>query len=417
MAARAHPQHCGGELLLIRYPKGGGVLGFVRKCNECGYTQCPDCGDHVHFVKQSAIRCAHYRHDPRPSDEERCTFYERRGGESDVHKHAKLRLKEHLEAGKELMIVLTCDCPVPRTMVYRIPDGDRVKMEHPLDRERTIVADVAVLRRDGTVDRIFEIACTHWTDKPRPEPWHDGDAEELHANFDEGRFVFTCHRERRTLGTASPCPECLERARVCEEERKRRIQCIRAREREAERLRAERERNEEEKKAEEAAEKRRRAEEEEKWRAEAAEKRRRVEEKFRREYAAARLRAEQEKQTERMKAEEEQKRRRDEEEKAERRRREEEEKMRQAERRQRVELKASALLDGLCDLKLAQLKERAQEHGVPASGTRQNIVKAVEKRAALMLRASRSFDEATAAVAHQEANLVSEPIHVHGTFI
>jgi hypothetical protein len=170
-------------------------------------------------VKKGKIKIPHFAH--RKDKDNSCTYFNRNPTLDQQHKNAQLKLKQFLERGKEINICRRCACGCGWISNWGITvmQHNRVKCEHRFKfNDSTKSADVSVLTTDNEIVCIFEIVHRHYTREiDRPEPWHEIRADEINAiPSDTDQIVLTCVRENVRQ-------ECIERQRVENEERLKRM--------------------------------------------------------------------------------------------------------------------------------------------------------------------------------------------------
>lgn len=133
---------------------------------------CPTCGKDL-ILCQGNIRVHHFRHKVDALNP--CHHYSH-PSEGDVHKEAKILLKNLLERRIPISFVRTyCSCNEDDDEIINVPAFDnnsQIKLEHRFYHNGNLkIADVAFIRDDELLF-IFEIYNTHKTDENhRPEPW------------------------------------------------------------------------------------------------------------------------------------------------------------------------------------------------------------------------------------------------------
>lgn len=165
--------------------------------------RCLECNDPV-FVKQGSIRSHHFCH-----YHDNCSYYQH-ASESDIHKNAKLRIKQLLEDRVEVSIQRKCircedveQMDIPLTSnTSRIINEFAFLFEESMEKG---VADVAYLEGDSFVAMI-EIYHTHLTEPSRRvEPWFEVAGKEvLTTPVQDNKAIFKCIRKER-------CDECNEK--------------------------------------------------------------------------------------------------------------------------------------------------------------------------------------------------------------
>lgn len=163
---------------------------------------CPDCNKDLILCK-GKIRKAYFRHKVDKKDP--CTYYTN-PSETQIHKDAKLRLKELIKS-KNLKLNRYC-CKCKKTKQHCMPeicDKSEICIEHKFEyNEGNKFADVAFLK-DGKLIQIYEICQTHKTkEKDRPEPWFEfnaGNIIEL-SKKEDNELEINCIRDKY-------CDECI----------------------------------------------------------------------------------------------------------------------------------------------------------------------------------------------------------------
>lgn len=173
---------------------------------------CPDCDKDL-VLKKGTVRVHHFAH---AKDDNPCSYYTR-PSEAQIHKDAKMLLKNILDARRELIIYWHCtsgDCPKDSDE-YEIPitsDTSIITLEYRFNYNGLKIADVAYLDNNEVVC-LFEILNTHKTEtEARPEPWFEIDAYELinQVNDSDGGPVgVQCMRDKTCkFCKLAPCVRC-----------------------------------------------------------------------------------------------------------------------------------------------------------------------------------------------------------------
>ena len=137
---------------------------------------CPECGKDL-IVCQGEIRAHHFRH---IVDEKAPCHYYTRPSEAQIHKDAKMLLKQLLD--KKMPIAIVRMCPSCKEgeehEIPEITESSSIKLEYRFQYNGgPKIADVAYIDNKDMIC-IFEIFNTHRTAaENRPEPWF-----EIHAN-------------------------------------------------------------------------------------------------------------------------------------------------------------------------------------------------------------------------------------------
>ncbi len=138
---------------------------------------CPECNKDL-ILCQGKIRVHHFKH--KVDNINPCHHYSN-PTESQIHKDAKILLKNLLERKIQLSFIRNCCC-CKKNEEYEIPEiseTSNIQLEYRFDYNGVKTADVAYLD-DGEILCIFEICNTHKTcSENRPEPWFEIKAETL----------------------------------------------------------------------------------------------------------------------------------------------------------------------------------------------------------------------------------------------
>lgn len=138
---------------------------------------CPGCNKDL-ILCQGEIRVHHFRH--KVDNVNPCHHYSN-PTESQIHKDAKILLKNLLERKIPISFIRNCCC-CKKNEEYEIPEiseTSNIQLEYRFEYNGVKIADVSYLE-DGEILCIFEICNTHKTcSENRPEPWFEIDAETL----------------------------------------------------------------------------------------------------------------------------------------------------------------------------------------------------------------------------------------------
>jgi len=175
---------------------------FASKKNEY---LCIDCETPL-ILRKGEERIYHFAHH---KSQEKCNYLY--GGESEIHKSAKLLLKTLLEKNKQILITTMCNS-CKKTTTYEIPiyteNTSQIGIEHRFVYDHIQrIADVAYLD-NGELVCIFEICHTNKTQHDaRPEPWFEIDAYSLlttiQENPEDETIYLTCIRNHKM------CDDCI----------------------------------------------------------------------------------------------------------------------------------------------------------------------------------------------------------------
>ena len=165
--------------------------------NKNNKYKCPECGRDLILCKGSKIK-AYFRHKASTNP---CTYYSKSPGESQIHKDAKLKLKELIKR-KEITFKRKC-CKCYKNDDFTINSFDEtteeIVIEHNFQHNDTNkFADVArISKTDLSIIEIFEVCHTHKTNEDdRPGIWYEINAKEILENFenDNQNIILNCLR-------------------------------------------------------------------------------------------------------------------------------------------------------------------------------------------------------------------------------
>ena len=138
---------------------------------------CPECNKDL-ILCQGEIRVHHFRH--KVDSINPCQHYSN-PTETQIHKDAKILLKNLLERKIPISFIRNCCC-CKENEEYEIPEITEtsvIQLEYRFDYNGIKIADVAYID-DNEILCIFEIYNTHKTcSENRPEPWFEINAETL----------------------------------------------------------------------------------------------------------------------------------------------------------------------------------------------------------------------------------------------
>lgn len=171
---------------------------------------CPECNKDL-ILCQGDIRVHHFRH--KVDNVNPCHHYSN-PTESQIHKDAKLVLKNLLERKIPISFIRNC-CSCKKNEEFEIPEiseTSNIQLEYRFEYNGPKTADVAYLE-DGEILCIFEICNTHKTcSENRPEPWFEIDAETL----------IKIANDNNLTSLQIPCIRC-EKCEICLEKEKTKI--------------------------------------------------------------------------------------------------------------------------------------------------------------------------------------------------
>jgi uncharacterized protein YkuJ len=188
--------------------KVNGEYVYPKIANKKDAYICPECNKDL-ILCQGTKRVHHFRHKVDCVDP--CCHYSH-PTETQIHKDAKLLLKNLLERKIPISFIRNCDC-CKKNEEFEIPEisqGSKIQLEYRFEHNGVKVADVAYLE-DGEILCIFEICNTHKTcSENRPEPWFEIDALTLIKLANDSGFTalqIPCIRREK-------CEACIERENV-----------------------------------------------------------------------------------------------------------------------------------------------------------------------------------------------------------
>jgi uncharacterized protein YkuJ len=144
---------------------------------------CPECNKDL-ILKKGDIRIHHFSHF---KDDNPCNYYNK-PTESQIHKDAKMLLKNLIDTKKLKIIFRDCNmCNI--AIEYEIPEiseSSKINIEYRFNFNGLKIADVAYIDNNEIVC-IFEICNTNKTkNENRPEPWFEIDAYDFINNVNNG---------------------------------------------------------------------------------------------------------------------------------------------------------------------------------------------------------------------------------------
>lgn len=188
--------------------KVNGEYVYPKIANKKDAYICPECNKDL-ILCQGTKRVHHFRHKVDCIDP--CRHYSH-PTETQIHKDAKLLLKNLLDRKIPISFIRNCDC-CKENEEFEIPEiseGSKILLEYRFEHNGVKIADVAYLE-DGEIFCIFEICNTHKTcSENRPEPWFEIDALTLIKLANDSGFTalqIPCIRREK-------CEACIERENV-----------------------------------------------------------------------------------------------------------------------------------------------------------------------------------------------------------
>ena len=169
---------------------------------------CPECNKYL-IIRQGTKRIHHFAH---YKDDNPCNYYNN-PNETQIHKDAKLALKQILETGIKLKINRKCcSCECCDIYDWDIPKlkNCNIVIEYRFDFNNVLkIADLAVLYKNN-IYTIFEIYNSHKTiNDTRPEPWFEFDAKDILNNINIEKIELKCIRKEK-------CDDCLQKQYIKE---------------------------------------------------------------------------------------------------------------------------------------------------------------------------------------------------------
>lgn len=164
--------------------------------SKCHKYECPDCNKDLILCK-GKIQKPHFRH--RVDKINPCKFFTS-PNETQIHKDAKLRLKELFET-KNITINRYCN-NCKKTKEYNIPklcDKSKICIEYRFLHNGSNKSADLVYLTDGKIVNIYEICHSHKTkDINRPEPWFEFEARDIVASSykEQSNLEFKCIRDK-----------------------------------------------------------------------------------------------------------------------------------------------------------------------------------------------------------------------------
>jgi hypothetical protein len=168
---------------------------------------CPECNKDL-IIRQGTKRIHHFAH---YKDDNPCNYYNN-PNETQIHKDAKLALKQILETGIKLKInrkCCSCKCDIYDWDVPSLKNCN-IEIEYRFDYNNSLkIADLAVLYKNN-IYTIFEIYNSHKTiNDARPKPWFEFDAKHIINSINKEQIVLECIRKEK-------CDYCLQKQYIKE---------------------------------------------------------------------------------------------------------------------------------------------------------------------------------------------------------
>ncbi len=183
---------------------------YPKIANKKDQYICTDCNKDL-ILCQGEIRIPHFRH--KVDSVNPCHHYSN-PTETQIHKDAKILLKNLLERKIPISFIRNCCC-CKKNEEFEIPEITEtsvIQLEYRFHYNGVKIADVAYID-DGELVCIFEICNTHKTcSENRPEPWFEINAETL----------IKLANDSRSTSLQIQCVRC-EKCDACIKEENRRI--------------------------------------------------------------------------------------------------------------------------------------------------------------------------------------------------
>ena len=167
---------------------------YPKIANKKDKYVCPDCNKDVILVKGEILR-PHFRH---KTSKNPCKYYNN-PGESQIHKDAKLLLKNLLESNVPISFSRYCSSCKRCENITPPKQNEKsaIVLEHRfIYNGKTKIADIAHICGDDII-YIYEICHSHKTlSDDRPEPWVEIDAKSLllSVNTSHEELIIQCKR-------------------------------------------------------------------------------------------------------------------------------------------------------------------------------------------------------------------------------
>jgi hypothetical protein len=134
---------------------------------------CSECGDRMSLVRSSSARGAHFRHVVAKGGETSCS-----GGESDIHKLAKMLIVEHLP---NIVFKVKCECNMPTTIRFQ---GSVIAVEEQPYGTRKLDVGIVEANNKSNIVAGIEVHHTHLVDEEKQKDiiklqWIEVEAEEI----------------------------------------------------------------------------------------------------------------------------------------------------------------------------------------------------------------------------------------------
>jgi uncharacterized protein YkuJ len=197
--------------------KLNGEYVYPKIANKKDEYICPECNKDL-ILCQGEIRVHHFRH--KVDNVNPCHHYSN-PTETQIHKDAKILLKNLLERKFQISFIRNCCC-CKKNEEFEIPEISEtsvIEIEYRFEYNGIKIADVAYID-DGKLLCIFEICNTHKTfGENRPEPWFEINAETLIKIANDNTLTtlqIPCIR-------CEKCENCIEKVKKEKEEKEQKL--------------------------------------------------------------------------------------------------------------------------------------------------------------------------------------------------
>jgi hypothetical protein len=148
---------------------------------------CIECDGQVIF-KCGKIKRPHFAHKPGSL----CSYYNR-CNESQMHKEAKLGLRQYLSDGNVVTIFRNCTrCKETEKALIKCEKNETVVCEYVASDKCRY--DVCILDSSNNPRCVLEVQYTHKTASYRPEPWYELDALQILLGIEKSYITMRCGR-------------------------------------------------------------------------------------------------------------------------------------------------------------------------------------------------------------------------------
>ncbi len=181
-------------LILGAINKNTGEYVSPKIANKNNEYICPDCNKDL-ILCQGQIKAYHFRH---KIDNNQCFYYDK-PSETQIHKDAKLLLKNLLENKIDIQFIRYCDkkCCHKKFTIPPISETSKIELEYRFNFDNNLkIADVAYIDNNNIVC-LFEICNTHKTNennRPNNIHWFEIDVNNMYSNIFNCIRTFQCKK-------------------------------------------------------------------------------------------------------------------------------------------------------------------------------------------------------------------------------